>query len=165
MPNVPGFDNANVYMTEEVLSGRVHLKGHKVAVIGGGVTGLESAEYLCADNDVTVIEMANDVGTDLYRSVKALMLARLNKAGVKILTGHALEGISRDSVKLQIVKTACSIDLPCDTVLISMGAKPNYPMVEEFEAAFDKVISVGNTLNPGIIADAMRSANDKAFVF
>lgn len=165
VPNVPGFDNANVYMTEEVLSGRVHLKGHKVAVIGGGVTGLESAEYLCADNDVTVIEMANDVGTDLYRSVKALMLARLNKAGVKILTGHALEGISRDSVKLQIVKTACSIDLPCDTVLISMGAKPNYPMVEEFEAAFDKVISVGNTLNPGIIADAMRSANDKAFVF
>ena len=46
-----------------------------------------------------------------------------------------------------------------------MGAKPNYPMVEKFEAAFDKVISVGNTLNPGIIADAMRSANDKAFVF
>jgi len=165
VPNVPRAEDAKVYMTEEVLSGRVELKGRKVAVIGGGVTGLESAEYLCADNEVTIVEMMNDVGTDLYRSVKTLMLGRLGKAGVRILTGHALEEINADSVKLQVVKSATSIELPCDTVLISMGARPNYPMVEQFEAAFDKVICVGNTLNPGIIADAMRSANDKAFVF
>ena len=165
VPNVPGADGENVYMTEEVLSGRVVLKGKRIAVIGGGVTGLETAEFLCVDNKVTIVEMMEDVGTDLYRSVKTLLLQRLYAADVVIKTGHALTEIGKKAVKLQIVSSAHETELDCDTVVIAMGARPNIPMIEQFEESFDYVVPVGNTIAPGIIADAMKSGNDRAFVF
>ena len=38
-------------------------------------------------------------------------------------------------------------------------------IVAEFEAAFDKVAVVGDTVEPGNIADATHSGLNKAFVF
>lgn len=45
------------------------------------------------------------------------------------------------------------------------GVKPNDAIVAEFEAAFDKVAVVGDTVEPGNIADATHSGLNKAFVF
>ncbi len=67
VPQLPGVEKA--VGAEDVLTGRVTLSGKKVAVIGGGVTGLETAEFLSGDNEVTVVEMLNAVGTTLYPSV------------------------------------------------------------------------------------------------
>ena len=43
--------------------------------------------------------------------------------------------------------------------------KPNKALADEFYAAFDKVTTVGDASKPGLIGDALREANSKAYVF
>ena len=164
-PNVPGIDGENVYSAEDILMGKIHLGGKKIAVIGGGVTGLETAEVLGKDNKVTVIEMMDQVGTTLYASVRAGLLKRLDGLGVQIQTGHGLSGIDRDHISLSVTKNAFTEELNVDAVVIAIGVRSRKKLVEEFEAAFDKITSVGDAHKPGLISDAIREANDKAFVF
>ncbi|NMR96288.1 FAD-dependent oxidoreductase, partial [Vibrio parahaemolyticus] len=57
IPKVKGIDKANVYTASEVLLDNSKV-GNKVAVIGGGLVGCETALSLAmAGKDVTVIEM------------------------------------------------------------------------------------------------------------
>lgn len=48
-------------------------------MIGGGHVGLEVAHYLCADNQVTVVEMQKEVGTSIYRTAKYKLLSLLQE--------------------------------------------------------------------------------------
>lgn len=165
VPNVPGIDGPNVCTAEDVLSGKVSIEGKQVAVIGGGVTGLETSEVLAKENKVTVVEMMNEVGTSLYASVRGALLKRLAAAGVEILTGHGLSGVSDREITLSITETAHSEKRKADIVVLAIGVRSRKKLTDEFEKAFDKVTLVGDARKPGLIAEAMREANDKAFVF
>ena len=165
IPNIPGINGKNVYKAEEVLSGKASLTGKNIAIIGGGVTGLETAEALAGNNNVTVIEMLDNVGTTLYPSVKALLLKRLNDLGVEIITGHSLTAIGEKEITLSVTTTEFEKNRPADTVVLAIGTKPRKALIEEFENAFDKITSVGDCHKSGEIADAIREANDKSFVF
>ena len=46
-----------------------------------------------------------------------------------------------------------------------MGVHPDETIADAFEAAFDRVAVVGDTADPGNIADATNSGYAKAFVF
>lgn len=165
VPRVPGVDGGNVYAYTQVLDGSVNLSGKKIAVIGGGVTGLETAEFLCADNQVTVVEMLDDVGTALYDSAKAVLLKRLTDAGTAILTGKTLTAIAADTVTLAATGTEEASTLDADAVVLALGVRPNQDGLPAFEAAFDKVTRIGDCGACGTIAEALREGNDKAFVF
>lgn len=164
-PNVPGIDGANVYSAEDILAGKVRLTGKNVAVIGGGVTGLETAEVLGENNKVAVIEMMGAVGTTLYPSVRGMLLKRLGELGVEIVTDHSLTGIGEGRINLIRTSMGYAEEREADAVVIAIGVRPRSALVEEFEAAFDKVTAVGDARRAGLIADATREANDKAFVF
>lgn len=163
VPPLPGIDKA--VTAEEVLTGKVDLKGKKVAVIGGGVTGLETAEYLAQDNTVTVIEMLNDVGTTLYPSVKMLLLKRLKEAGSTIITGHALQAVEDGKVQLMIVSSMATKEIEADQVVLAMGVRPDNALTAAFEAEFENVVRVGDAYTGGTIKDAMHAGYDKAFGF
>ena len=46
VPDIPGINSNHVYSVEQVLKGETDLKEKTVAVIGSGLTGLETAELL-----------------------------------------------------------------------------------------------------------------------
>jgi len=163
VPKIPGVEKA--VLAEQVLSGEVKLSGKNIAVIGGGVTGLETAEYLSPDNQVAVVEMMNAVGTTLYPSVLHYLMERLNKNKVEILTGHAIKAIGDGEITLGVTASAVEVTRKADVVVLALGVRSNRALYEEMEASFDKVVLVGDTEKPGTIVGAMHSANDKAFVF
>jgi len=163
VPKIPGVEKA--VLAEQVLSGEVKLSGKNIAVIGGGVTGLETAEYLSPDNKVTVIEMMNAVGTTLYPSVLHYLMERLNKNKVEILTGHAIKAVGDGEITLSVTANGNEVTRKADVVVLALGVRSNRALYEEMETSFDKVILVGDTEKPGTIVGAMHSANDKAFVF
>ena len=164
IPQVDGIDKAYTY--RQVLKNEVELKGKKIAVIGGGLTGLETAEYLSDfDNEVSVIEMAPAVGTAMYRSVTDAVVGHITKNGGHIMTGTMFKAVGDGFVTLNSLATGYDTDALFDACVIAMGVKPNDAIVAEFEAAFDKVAVVGDTVEPGNIADATHSGLNKAFVF
>jgi pyruvate/2-oxoglutarate dehydrogenase complex dihydrolipoamide dehydrogenase (E3) component len=60
---IPGADGANVVSSWDVLAGKVSVSGN-CAVIGGGLVGTETAEYLLEQGcGVTIIEMLDKIAT------------------------------------------------------------------------------------------------------
>ncbi len=164
VPAIPGIDSSHVCTAEQVLAGDVKLSGKKIAVIGGGVTGLETAEVLSEDNKVTIVEMKKDVGDTLYITVKMMLLNALKSAGVKIMTSQKLAEVKKDCILLNDVSSDETKELKADTVVLAMGVRPDSGLAEEFETVFPHVTRVGDVSKPAQIADAVREGNDKARV-
>lgn len=162
---VPGADGDNVYIAQDVVDGKYTFSGKKIIVIGAGVTGLETAEMLSADNDVTVVEQTANFGEPLYPSVKAYLRKVLTENGAKIMNLQGLTEIQPGKVILRHSVTAFKTELEADVVVFAAGVRPNKAMADEFYAAFDKVTTVGDASKPGLIGDALREANSKAYVF
>jgi len=92
-------------------------------------------------------------------------MERLNKNKVEILTGHAIKAVGDGEITLTVTASAVEVARRADVVVLALGVRPNRALYEEMEAAFDRVVLVGDTEKPGTIVSAMHSANDKAFVF
>ena len=101
VPRMPGSDLPQVTTAHDVLSGRTTIGEGPVAVIGGGATGLETADMLSERGlTVTVIEMLDAPGRDMMPGigVKEALLARLAAKKVVILAGHRAMAIEPDAV-------------------------------------------------------------------
>jgi NADPH-dependent 2,4-dienoyl-CoA reductase/sulfur reductase-like enzyme len=101
VPRMPGSDLHHVRTAHEVLAGKTTIGKSPVVVIGGGATGLETADYLSERGlDVTVIEMLDTPGRDMMPGigVREALLARLVGKKVRILTGYRAMTIEPDAV-------------------------------------------------------------------
>lgn len=165
VPNIPGADKSHVCTAEQALAAQPDLTGKNVVIIGGGVTGLETAEVLAAKNAVTVVEMTKHVGSTLYATVRLFLTGRLQAARVKILTLKKLTEIRENEVVLTDSKSGETTAIPADAVVLAMGVRPERSLARQVLDEFDHVTLVGDVSRTGQIADAMREANDKAFVF
>lgn len=137
--------------------------GKKIAVIGGGHVGLEVAHYLCADNQVTVVEMQKEVGTSIYRTAKYKLLSLLQENGVEILTQHALAGVGEGTVALKQLPGGETVSVDADIVVMALGNRPDKAYEDKLAAAFDKVVVIGDATKAGTMADATKAAYEKCF--
>ena len=163
MPSIPGIERA--VTAEDVLAGRAGVTG-SAAIIGGGVTGLETAETLSAEHKVTVVEMLDKVGGNLYPSITMHLAQEIMKHGGAIAKGMQLVAVTETGVTVKDVKTGEESQIPADTVVLAMGVRSNRPDIEAFRKAYgDRLILVGDAAKPGQIYDALHSAHDRAFVY
>ena len=164
VPELPGIETA--VTAEDVLAGKAEVKGEQVVVIGGGVTGLETAETLAPEHKVTVVEMLDKVGGNLYPSITMHLAQEIMKRGGQIAKGKQLTAVTAEGVTVRDTKSGEETAIPAETVILAMGVRSNRPDYDEFRAAFgEKLILVGDTARPGQIYDALHSAHDKAFIY
>ncbi len=118
---VPGADLAHVLNSHEVLEGTVSVKG-KVVIIGGGLVGLEVAEYIedVAD-EITVVEMLDGVGKDLGDLRKITVMENIYSAGVNTVTNAKCTEIKDKAIVVE--KDGSTLSIPCDYVVVAIGAK------------------------------------------
>lgn len=98
-----------------------------VLVIGGGLVGVETAEY-CTDycDKVAVVEMQSDVATELYMTVRDSLLRRFKAEGVELLTNtKVLEFLENGIVceKDGVQQTLAGYD----SIILALGAKADNP--------------------------------------
>ncbi|MBR6232463.1 MAG: FAD-dependent oxidoreductase, partial [Erysipelotrichaceae bacterium] len=137
-----------------------------VVIVGGGVTGLETAETLGKDHKVTVVEMLDKVGGNLYPSVVMHLAQEIMKAGGTIAKGKALMSIEDGAVTVKDTHSNEESKIPADTVILAMGVRSVRPQYEEFRKTYgDDLILVGDCDRPGQIYDALHSGHDRAFVY
>ena len=163
VPNIPGIEKA--VTAEDVLAGKAVVSG-SVAVIGGGVTGLETAETLAPKHKVTVVEMLDKVGGNLYPSITMHLVQEIMKHGGQIAKGKQLTAVNDTGLTVKDTKTGEETALPADTVILAMGVRANRFELDAFREAYgDKLILVGDTARPGQIYDALHCGHDRAFVY
>lgn len=95
----------------------------RAVVIGGGYIGLEMADALTHKGmAVTLLEFAPEVLTTLDPELGALIRGELQSKGVRVITGQAVQRISRNENSLS-VHTAAADTVSADMVLVAAGAR------------------------------------------
>lgn len=120
-PNIPGIDLPHVTNSHDILAGHSSAKGN-IVVIGGGLVGLEVAEYLADENNsITVVEMLDEVAKDLGQLRKICVMESIYEAGIKTITNAKCVEIKENAVVVE--KDNKLEEIPCDSVVIAVGAR------------------------------------------
>ncbi|MGB9714645.1 MAG: FAD-dependent oxidoreductase [Candidatus Bathyarchaeales archaeon] len=140
-------DGSNTMTAHDVLSG-VASVGERVVVVGGGMVGAETAEFLAEKGKkVTILEMLKRIGIDVVPMVMMLLYSRLKELGVVMLTNAKVEKITRNSVVYE--KDGEKHALETDSVVLAMGAKPNLNLVKALEGKVPELYTIGDADKPG----------------
>lgn len=155
---IKGYDRENVYTTTEILDGSVVLENKKVAVIGSGMTGLETAEMLTVTgNEVTVVEMADEIAPGVWHQHINDVMPRLNEKNTQFFTSKKLTEIKENAIVVED-KNSGKSEISADYVVLSLGAKSDNILYNELKAAGVNAYLIGDGKKVGRIADATRSA-------
>ncbi len=156
---VPGAELPHVVSAWDVLSGKSLAFG-KVAVIGGGLVGAETAEYLAhLGAKVSVIELMPEIAKGESATVMPALKASFAKYGVQELVNTKLMEIKPGCVVCENTQTQEAVSVEADFVVMAVGAKANAFAVEGITAA---VHYVGDSVKPADISSAIRTAYDAA---
>lgn len=158
--SIKGIDCENVVTAPDVLLGRVEIKNQKVAVIGSGLTGLETTEKLNEDgNSVTVVEMADEIagGKAWFQFVDDSM-SRIKPYGTEFLLSTKLEEIGDGSITVSSEKQRKTQIIPVDKVVLAMGVRPVNELEKVLRDKGIKAVAVGDAAQGGTIGNATQSA-------
>ena len=158
-PKIPGYDLPNVYTPNQILDGSVNLQGKTVAVIGSGMTGLETAEYLSdMGNKIVIVEMADTLAPGTWVQHKMDVIPKLEDRGTKFFTGWKLTQMNPDSVLIEDVTVpGATRKVPCDAIIMSLGVR-SAKLDDSVLAVCKKVITVGDADKTGRIGTATHQA-------
>ena len=161
-PRIPGIDSVNVADAWKVLAGEQQVYG-TVAVIGGGMVGCETAEYLAARGcKVSVIEMMDKIAAGESTSILPTLLENYKTYGVEQYPSHKVKEFRMDAVVCEN-KDGAEVTIPCDYIVLAMGARSNEFDAAALEAANIPVYSIGDAAGKAAdISNAIRTGYDTA---
>ncbi|OPY25819.1 MAG: Coenzyme A disulfide reductase [Methanocella sp. PtaU1.Bin125] len=135
IPPVPGADLPGVMALITLEDGRS--LGERigrtkdVVIVGGGPIGLETAPaFLDAGAKVTIIErMPWLMPSALDPEMAAVVQARLEQMGARVITGKGLDAINGSGA---VESVSCAGEtIPADLVLLSAGVRPNVDLAKK----------------------------------
>ena len=161
-PRIPGIDSVNVADAWKILAGEQQVYG-TVAVIGGGMVGCETAEYLAARGcKVSVIEMMDRIAAGESTTILPTLLENYKTYGVEQYPSHKVKEFRMDAVVCEN-KDGAEVTIPCDYIVLAMGARSNEFDAAALEAASIPVYSIGDAAGKAAdISNAIRTGYDTA---
>ena len=161
-PRIPGIDSVNVADAWKVLAGEQQVYG-TVAVIGGGMVGCETAEYLAARGcKVSVIEMMDKIAAGESTTILPTLLENYKTYGVEQYPSHKVKEFRMNAVVCEN-KDGAEVTIPCDYIVLAMGARSNAFDAAALEAAGIPVYSIGDAAGKAAdISNAIRTGYDTA---
>ena len=152
--DIPGINHDYVTTALEVLGGKIP-EGEIAVVVGGGITGAETAlELAAAGKQVTVVEML-DRFLAKFSAVNPAYFEAIAKAGIKIITGKRLEKVE-DKKAVIVDRYGNKEELETDIIVISAGFEPQHQLAEELDEFIEDVIEIGDGKQVRQIYDAIR---------
>ena len=116
--------NSNVVSSWDVLNG-LDVTG-KVVVLGGGLVGAETAEYLANKGlDVTIVEMMDKIAAQESETVLPLMQEDFAKHDVKQLVNTRVSEIKDNVIYATNTTDETAVELNADVIVNALGSKKN----------------------------------------
>lgn len=184
VPPIEGMSDQSVLSAWEVLENDPPL-GKKIAVIGGGAVGLETAEFLAAkgtidpetlyflfkyraasdeklhelmdkgSKDVTVFEMQKRAGTDIGKSTKWILMGNLENYKVEIITGARVTSVKNGIVSYE--KDNVFNQMQFDSIINAVGSRSVRNIADKLEKTGIPYAVAGDSIRPGTILQAVHN--------
>lgn len=181
-PPINGLDDPKVLSSWEVLKEDPAL-GKRVAVIGGGSVGLETAHFLAnkgtlspevlhflfkynaesierlrelmfkGSKDVTVFEMLPKVGKDVGKSTKWVLLGNLDMYGVNIIPNAKVLSVKNSIVDYETPEGKGNMEF--DNVIIASGSTSVKTISDKIKKTKIPFTIVGDSARPAKMSDAI----------
>jgi 2,4-dienoyl-CoA reductase-like NADH-dependent reductase (Old Yellow Enzyme family) len=136
--------------------------GARVAIIGGGIVGLEVADVLALRGcRITVLEAGSALAPQMARNNRTDLLIRLREAGVTFHTGVAVQRLRGATLEARIGDDLHEI--PAGIVIAAIGAVPNRDVLAAVEATGLPFTLVGDANQPGDFLSVLRDAGMTAW--
>jgi 2,4-dienoyl-CoA reductase-like NADH-dependent reductase (Old Yellow Enzyme family)/thioredoxin reductase len=157
-PDIAGIDGGNVVYADDALLMDAEGVGENVVVVGGGLVGLETAEFLAdRDKKVSIIEMLSDVGQeDIDVMTRALLLKRLKEKGVQIRCNCELKVITSEGVTVS--EGGALHNIAADTIVMAVGAAARREETEGYIIPDVETYIMGDCSEAGNALDAIEEA-------
>ena len=156
---VEGADLPCVVSAWDILS-RKKIAFGAVAVIGGGLVGAETAEFLAGEGaNVSIVEMLGEIAKGESSTVLPSMKEDFATHGVKEYVNTKLVKIENGKILCESTTTGEKVEIKADFVVMAVGAKASLPDLTGVTAT---VHYCGDCVKPSDIAHATRTAYDVA---
>lgn len=159
IPPIEGINGENVMTAVDVLDAKA-FPGNNVLIVGGGVTGVETADYLGEHGKrVTVLEMREDIALDEESGPHFWLMQRLAQWNVQKVVNAKVDKFTEDGV----IYNGNQVLSGFDTIVLSLGVKANNPLediVKEMGISYEVI---GDALKPGKANNATEAGLDAAF--
>ena len=153
VPQIPGIGNKKVMQSSEVLMGAA--TGDRVAIIGGELVGCETALLLMdKGKKVTIMRRGKELATKVNPLIREPMLARLKYKGATIITGIDYKEITDAGVVIITANSEKRV-IEADTVVLAAGSTPNIDLAAALKGKVDRVLWVGDCVEPRSIMEAV----------
>lgn len=136
MPNLKGIEMDGVTTFHKLadayyLKDRLVLGASRAVVIGGGFIGLRAAQSLReAGINVVMLVRSRVMRRVLDVEGSALAESLLQKEGIEIVKGRAVQEIKGDNGRVAAVVLDNGSEVPCGLVVIATGVAPNLELVK-----------------------------------
>ena len=156
LPGVPGIDKPGVMDALEVLNGARKPEG-RIAVIGGGLVGTETALHLAEQGmHTTLVEMLPKIMNGVAATDQLAYSERIAKADMEVCTGTRL--VSIGDGEITVSDHTGTHTIPAYSVIIAIGLKAQDSLYGELCAQGKEAYLVGDAVHPGKIFDAFHTA-------
>ena len=160
VPLIPGLESANACTAEEILRNN-RVEGGDFLVMGGGLVGLETAEYLCeAGAKVTVLEMLDEMGRGLVPMRLKLIMDRLITRGANLLTRAKVLSVHGRMVEVRVPAGVITMG-PYDKIILAAGYESDCRLLEALEDKAPFRV-IGDAAGPRSILEAVSEGFEAA---
>ncbi len=158
-PIIPQIENDGITVVQavDILNGKAYA-GNRSLIVGGGMVGLETAEYLLSLNKkATVVEMMEETGAGLNQHIKYFIHRTLKDGEVEVLTNTKVEKLTTDGILASTPSGQIQLK-GYDTIILAIGTKAYNPLEEELKSKVKSLHVIGDAVKARRIVDAVEEA-------
>lgn len=189
VPPIDGLDSDLVVDAWQVLENNAST-GNRVAVIGGGAVGVETALFLAekgtippetlkfllinraesmetlydmattGSKKVFLIEMTDKIGKDIGKSTKWGMMQDLGRFGVETITAATVCSVTSRGIEYRQGEESRTLEV--DTVVVAAGSQPFNPLEKTVEQLGIPAVTIGDADRVATAFDAVHAGHKAA---
>ena len=161
VPPVSGLKENGVD-AHDVLMGKTAV-GDRVVVVGGGLVGAETAEFLAMQGkSVTIFEMMPEIAKEAAKNPRKLLLRNLEAHRVDMYTESKVLDVQPTMVTAE-KSDGEQVTVSADTIIIATGSRSNALDASILEGFQGKVLLVGDAERAKNGIENLQDALDKAY--
>lgn len=162
-PPIPGLKESEIAMNCIDILDNTVVPGNRVLILGGGMTGVETADYLAEHGrKVTIVEMLEDIALDEAVTPRIFLMERLKEREVEKVVNAKVKQVLNDGVVIETPDGIRELH-GFDSIGLALGVKKNDSLLAAAKAACGEVHVIGDAETPGPANHATEAGLRAAF--